>query len=132
MQQYEIVVLYHPDLEIDLDKPMKKVEEIISSNGGKITANDNWGKRKLAYRIAKSDYAVYVIYTAELPAEAVKKINDIFNITDEIIRFLITKPDLKKIAKAEELKKIQEERAKRNAADPATDGEASKDADKES
>ncbi len=130
MQQYEIVVLYHPDLEIDLEKPMKKVEEIITSNGGKITATDNWGKRKLAYRIAKSDYAVYVIYTAELPAEAVKKVNDVFNITDEVIRFLITKPDFKKIAKAEALKKLQEERAKRTAADSDKDAEA-KDATKE-
>lgn len=132
MQQYEIVVLYHPDLEIDLEKPMKKIEEIITSNGGKITAADNWGKRKLAYRIAKSDYAVYVIYSTELPPEAVKKINDIFNITDEVIRFLITKPDFKKIAKAEELKRIQEERAKRNAAESGKPDEASTDADKES
>ena len=130
MQQYEIVVLYHPDLEIDLEKPMKKIEEIITSNGGTITATDNWGKRKLAYRIAKSDYAVYVIYSAELPAEAVKKINDVFNITDEIIRFLITKPDFKKIAKAEALKKLQEERASRNAADSDKDAEST-DADKE-
>jgi small subunit ribosomal protein S6 len=132
MQQYEIVVLYHPDLEIDLEKPMKKIEDIIASNGGSITATDNWGKRKLAYRIAKSDYAVYVIYSVEMPTDAVKKINDIFNITDEVIRFLITKPDFKKIAKAEELKKIQEERAKRNAAESEKADETSTDADKES
>ncbi len=104
MQQYEIAVLYHPDLEIDLDKPMKKVEEIITSNGGKIINTDNWGKRKLAYPINKQDFAVYVFYTAELPADAVKKINDTFNITDEVIRFLITKLDLKAIAKAEAAK----------------------------
>lgn len=104
MQQYEIAVLYHPDLEIDLEKPMKKVEGIITEAGGKITNTENWGKRKLAYTIKKQEFAVYVFYTAELPPEALKKINDTFNITDEVIRFLMTKLDLKAIAKAEAAK----------------------------
>lgn len=100
---YEIAVLYHPDLEIDLEKASSKVEKIIADNGGKITNTDNWGKRKLAYPIAKNDFAVYVFYTVDIPTESVQKIEQIFNITDEIIRFLITKPDLKAKAKAEAL-----------------------------
>jgi ribosomal protein S6 len=39
-----------------------------------------------------------------MPGAAVAKIEQTFNITDEIIRFLITKPDLKAIAKAEAMK----------------------------
>ena len=104
MHQYEIAVLYHPDLEIDLEKAASKVEKIFTDNGGKIVGNDNWGKRKLAYPIKKNEYAVYVIYTTELPAESVRKVEATLNITDEVIRFLITRPDLKAIAKAEALK----------------------------
>ena len=100
---YEIAVLYHPDLEIDLEKASSKVEKIIADNGGKINNTDNWGKRKLAYPIAKNDFAVYVFYTVDMPGEGVAKVEQTFNITDEIIRFLITKPDLKAKAKAEEL-----------------------------
>ena len=104
MNQYEIAVLYHPDLEIDLDKATSKVDKIIADNGGKVTSVDNWGKRKLAYPIKKNESAVYVFYTTELPAESVRKIESTLNITDEVIRFLITRPDLKAIAKAEALK----------------------------
>jgi small subunit ribosomal protein S6 len=104
LNNYEIAVLYHPDLEIDLDKASKKVEGIISDAGGKITKTDNWGKKKLAYTIKKQEFAVYVFYTVEMPSDGVIKVEKIFNITDEIIRFLITKPDLKAIAKAEALK----------------------------
>ncbi len=103
MEQYEIAVLYHPDLEIDLEKASSKVEKIIADNDGKITGTDSWGKRKLAYPIAKNDFAVYVFYTVEMPAEAAQKVEKTFNITDEIIRFLITKPDFKAKAKAEVL-----------------------------
>lgn len=104
MNQYEVAVLYHPDLEIDLEKAENRVKKIIEDNGGKITKTDNWGKRKLAYPIKKQDFAVYVFYTADIPAENVAKIEQTFNITDEIIRFLITKPDLKAMEKAEVLR----------------------------
>lgn len=104
MNQYEIAVLYHPDLEIDLEKATAKVEKIFKDNGGKVVNTDNWGKRKLAYSIKKQDHAIYVFYTIDLPTENVRKVEATLNITDEVIRFLITRPDLKAIAKAEAAK----------------------------
>lgn len=111
MHQYEVAVLYHPDLEVDLTKAEDRVKKIITDNDGKITATDNWGKRKLAYDIKGNEYAVYVFYTAELPGESVQKVESTLNITDEVIRFLITKPDLKSIAKAEKARTEKAEQA---------------------
>lgn len=111
MNQYEIAVLYHPDLEIDLDKASNKVEKIFKDNGGKIVKTDNWGKRKLAYTIKKCEHAVYVFYTVDLPPQNVAKIESTLNITDEVVRFLITKPDLKALAKAEAVRKEKAEKA---------------------
>lgn len=104
MSQYEIAVLYHPDLEVDLTKAEERVKKIFTDNGGTVEAIDNWGKRHLAYTIKKQEHAVYVFYTVELPPEAVLKVESTLNITDEVIRYLITKPDLKAIAKAEAAK----------------------------
>lgn len=104
MNQYEIAVLFDPHLEIDLSKPTAKVEKIFTENKGKVVKTDNWGKKKLAYPIKKQDHAVYVFYTVEMPAENVTKVESTLNITDEVIRYLITKPDLKAIAKAESAK----------------------------
>lgn len=70
----------------------------------KFTKTDIGAKRKLAYPIAKHDMAVYVFYTVDLPAGSVRKVEATLNITDEVIRYLITRPDLKAIAKAEEAK----------------------------
>jgi small subunit ribosomal protein S6 len=103
LNTYEVAVLYHPDLEIDLEKAENRVKKIITDNGGKINNTDNWGKRKLAYPINKQDFAVYVFYTADMEPEGVAKVEQTFNITDEIIRFLITRPDFKAKAKAEAL-----------------------------
>jgi small subunit ribosomal protein S6 len=123
---YEIAVLYHPDLEIDLEKASQKITKIITDNGGKITATDNWGKRKLAYKIKDHDHAVYVFYTAELPSEAVHKVEQILNIADEVVRFLITKIDSKAIAQAEAYKVA---RARRNASRETARAEATEGAE---
>lgn len=122
MNQYEIAVLYHPDLEVDLSKAEDKITKIITDNGGKITATDNWGKRKLAYDIAGNEHAVYVFYTVEMPGAGVLKVESTLNITDEVIRFLITKPDLRKIAKAEAAKVVKAEQAAKRG--DRSDGDA--------
>lgn len=126
MNQYEFAVLYHPDLEVDLTKAEEKITKIITDNGGKITATDNWGKRKLAYTIKKQEYAVYVFYTVELPGESVKKVESILNITDEVIRYLIVRPDLKAIAKAEAAK-VEKAKKAAERGDRAEEDEEEKD-----
>lgn len=127
VSQYEVAVLYHPDLEADLDKATSKVEKLFKDNGGKVVNTDNWGKRKLAYTIKKQDFAVYVFYTVDMPGENVAKLESSLNITDEVIRFLITKPDLKAIAKAEAAKadkaKKAAERGEKSSDDESDDGE---------
>jgi small subunit ribosomal protein S6 len=115
MAEYEVAVLYHPDLEVDLTKAEERVTKIIADNGGKVTATDNWGKRKLAYNIKGNEHAVYVFYTVEMPGEGVAKVESTLNITDEVIRFLITKPDLKAIAKADAAKAVKAEQAAKRA-----------------
>ncbi len=95
MKEYELTVLIHPDLEADLETPLNKVRDIIKAAGGTIAREDNWGKKKLAYPINREDFAVYVYMDLELPAEAPLKISNTFNITDEVLRYLLVKADLK-------------------------------------
>lgn len=108
MREYELVVLLHPDLEIDLEKPLTKVRSIIKDNGGEVTKEDNWGKRKLAYRIKGEEFAVYVYLEVNIPAEGVKKIQSTLNITDEVLRYLLTAVDPRAIAAAEAEKNREE------------------------
>lgn len=112
-QQYEIAVIYHPDLEVDLTKAEARVTKIFTDNGGKVVKTDNWGKKKLAYPIAKNEHGVYVFYTVEVPGASVQKIESILNITDEVIRYLITRIDPKVLAKVEAAKKEKAERAEK-------------------
>jgi len=104
MKEYELTVLIHPDLEVDLETPLTKIRGIITGAGGTIVGEDNWGKKKLAYRIKNEDFAVYVYFDVNLPASAPLKISSTFNITDEILRYLLVTVDEKSHKAQEEAK----------------------------
>lgn len=131
MNQYEIAVLYHPDFEVDLTKAEERVTKIVTDNGGQITATDNWGKRKLAYSIKGQEHAVYVFYTVEMPGASLQKVETALNITDEVIRYLIVRPDLKAIAKAEVLKAEKAKKAEARHDRSEGDKEDDKDSEEE-
>ena len=104
MKEYELTVLIHPDLEVDLDAPLAKIRDIITKAGGEIISEDNWGKKKLAYKINREDFAVYVYMDVKLPATAPLKISNTFNITDEVLRYLLVTVDEKGRKALEEAK----------------------------
>lgn len=89
MRKYELVVLLHPDLEIDVDTPISKIESIITNAGGTVLKKDNWGKRKLAYKIRKQDFAVYVCFDLMVEPVKVAKIENDILLTEEIMRHII-------------------------------------------
>lgn len=104
MKEYELTVLIHPDLEVDIDAPIEKIKKLIKANGGEIVSEDNWGKKKLAYRIKSQDFAIYIYFDVKLPAEALLKISNTLNITDEVLRYLLVTVDEKGRKALEEAK----------------------------
>ncbi len=97
MKNYELSLLFHPDLEMNLEPATTKIKDLVKKNGGKIIKETNDGKKRLAYAIGGQDFAVYYYYELELPADAPKKIESVLNITDEVLRFLLVKVDERKL-----------------------------------
>ncbi|MBR5621172.1 30S ribosomal protein S6 [Candidatus Saccharibacteria bacterium] len=95
MRQYELTVLIHPDLEMNLQPALDKLVKTVEKVGGKITKEVNEGKKRLAYPIAKQDFAVYYYYELDLPSGkgVAKKISDSLDIADEFLRHLLVTVD---------------------------------------
>ena len=110
MKNYELTVLIHPDLEMNLDPALDKVKKLIDANGGKIIKEENDGKKRLAYAIDSQEFAVYYYFELELPAAAPAKISTALNITDEVLRYLLVTVDERKL-------KMEAHRKARKASD---------------
>lgn len=109
MKNYELTVLIHPDLEMNLEPALEKIKKLISANGGKITKEENEGKKRLAYAIKGQEFAVYYYYELELPAASPAKISNVLNITDEVIRYLLVTIDERKAVYEAKHKEDKEE-----------------------
>ncbi len=120
MKQYELTVMIHPDLEMNLQPALDKISSLIESVGGKIIKETNEGKKRMAYKIAKQEFAVYYAYDLELPSDAPEKLERSLSIADEVIRHLLVSKDERKEKMA----------AKRKAAGIDDEKEASEEEEK--
>ena len=96
MKDYELSVLFHPDLEMNQDPAIDKVKKLIKSSGGNIKNEENDGKKRLAYPINGHTFALYYYADVEPPSAAPDKISSSMNINDEIIRYLLVRTDPRK------------------------------------
>ena len=120
---YELVVLLHPDLDIDAEAAITKIENIIKNNGGSVLKRDNWGKKRLAYRIKKQDFAVYVYFEVKVDTDKVRDIENVLLITEEVLRHMLVSHDdavkaelAEKANKTEKANKAEKAEAKKDVA----------------
>ena len=92
MKPYELALILHPDLEIDLDAPLAKLDQLIKDAHGKVSARDDWGKRKLSYPIAGMSHGIYCFYQLEMEPGQVANLERHLLIADEVLRHLVVKP----------------------------------------
>ena len=116
MKDYELTVLVHPDLEMNPDPALDKVRKAITGAGGKITKEEDEGKKRLSYKISNQDFALYYYFDVALPSDAPSKISSNLNIADEVLRHLLVRVDERKAKLAA---KRAEAEAKAEKADKA-------------
>ncbi len=106
LKNYELLYIVHPDLEGSIEKVTEKVANYITKAKGEIVAQEEWGKRKLAYPIAKNNFGIYVLVNFKLDSLKLSDIERELRISEEIIRSMIViEPEKKEIV--EEKKPIK-------------------------
>jgi small subunit ribosomal protein S6 len=91
MRQYEVALIFHPELDETAFKEMlDKVQEWITNAGGKVQKVDLWGKKKLAYEIRKQTEGQYVFLTTEMPPDFCSELERNFGLQESVMRYMIT------------------------------------------
>ncbi len=93
MRHYEIVFLVHPDQSEQVPAMIERYRSIVESDGGQVHRLEDWGRRQLAYPIAKAHKAHYVLMNVECSQENVDELGSAFRFNDAVIRNMIIRRD---------------------------------------
>ncbi len=108
-RQYELVYIVSPDAtEQDVSDLHEQVVATIARLNGELMKTENWGRRKLAYRIGKHREGTYVLEVFTGTGELTKELDRRLKVFDHVIRHLIVRVD-------EELRVADRTRARRQA-----------------
>ncbi len=94
MVNYEGVFILDPDLSADASKALVgQIQDLVGKNGGRIDGLQEWGKKRLAYKINKKQDGNYVILNFQLDSLSTKKLEQSLRLNDNILRFLLVNKD---------------------------------------
>lgn len=91
MNNYEVMYIVKPVEEDTYDAIVKKFDDLLVANGATIEKTDKWGKKHLAYPIQDLNEGLYVLTTFAAAPAAVKELDRVMRITDDILRHMITR-----------------------------------------
>jgi small subunit ribosomal protein S6 len=89
MRHYEIVFIVHPDQSEQVPAMVERYRAMVTQHGGKIHRLEDWGRRQMAYPIAKVHKAHYVLMNIEVPQETLDELEHAFKFNDAVLRHLI-------------------------------------------
>ena len=118
MRVYELGFILKPDLpHLEVQAAIEAVKEWLAAGGATIDKVDDWGKRRLAYRVQGfwNGHYVFVQYSLKDGFSITSEVERRMRVTEKIIKYMTIRidEDLKRLAKA---KVRRDKRAPRLAA----------------
>jgi small subunit ribosomal protein S6 len=126
LRHYEIVFIVHPDQSEQVPGMIERYRNTITTGNGKVHRIEDWGRRQLAYPIAKVFKAHYVLMNIEVPNETLVELETAFKFNDAVLRHLIVS---KKEAESGPSPMMKEEKSRNVTEVPTGDVTPARDRD---
>jgi len=92
MRRYELMLVMRPDVPEDrVQAVLDRSTRTITTGEGQIVKVSPWGRRRLAYPIGAYREGSYYIVLFDAPAAVVLELERGLNITEEVMRHLVTR-----------------------------------------
>src|SRR5215216_4645837 len=93
-REYETIYILRPNTPNEgVAEVNTRIRGIIEGMGGKILKVDNWGKRRLAYEVAKERKGIYLYWQYLAQPGVVEETERNLRMLDSVIRYLTVKVD---------------------------------------
>ena len=91
MRHYEVCFIVHPDQSEQVPAMVERYRGIVTARNGVIHRLEDWGRRQLAYTLAKVHKAHYVLMNIECDQAALDELTHAFRFNDAVLRHLVVK-----------------------------------------
>ena len=93
MRHYEVVFLVHPDQSDQVPGMIERYHAMIDRGEGVVHRTEDWGRRQLAFPIAKIHKAHYIMFNVEVNQVTLDELESAFRFNDAVIRSLVIRRD---------------------------------------
>ncbi|MGH2569980.1 MAG: 30S ribosomal protein S6 [bacterium] len=94
MRDYEITFILIPSLdEAGVKAEVEGIKKFISSAGGEITVEKEWGRRRLQFPIRDFSEGVYHILRFRLPTSQKSELERFFRLNEKVLRHLVIRDE---------------------------------------
>ena len=95
MRAYELMVILDPDLEERTVAPsLDTYLNVIRTAGGSVEKLDVWGRRRLAYEIAKKSEGIYAVIDLQATPAAVAELDRQLRLNESVLRTKVIRPEV--------------------------------------
>jgi small subunit ribosomal protein S6 len=90
LRKYEIMLILPAEADDKLiGSVTDRISQVLSERGGQVEKVDRWGKRRFTYEIARQSEGFYVIVECQADPAAIKELDRVLSLADEVIRFKV-------------------------------------------
>jgi small subunit ribosomal protein S6 len=94
MRRYELMVLLDPDVEEKTVGPsLEQYLGVVRQDAGTVEKVDIWGRRRLAYEIAKKAEGIYAVVDLVAEPASVKELDRQLNLNETVLRTKLIRPE---------------------------------------
>lgn len=94
MPLYESVYIARPDISAtQVETLTADMTKILVDNGGKVTKDEYWGLKSLAYRIKKNRKGHYSLLNIDAPAAALTEMERNMRLHEDVLRYMSVRVD---------------------------------------
>ncbi|MDG3009688.1 30S ribosomal protein S6 [Rhodococcus sp. D2-41] len=94
MRQYELMIILDPSLDERTVAPsLETFLNVVRKDGGKVDKVDVWGKRRLAYEIAKNAEGIYAVVDLTAEPATVKELDRQLSLNESVLRTKVLRQD---------------------------------------
>ena len=94
MTSYEVALIIRPDVEEEAQQSLiERLSQLLAAQGGQVDNVETWGRRRLAFPIAKVNEGYYYFIQGQFDSSVLPELERTAKLSEDIIRHMVIRMD---------------------------------------